>query len=84
MYNKYMTKEQLNVKVGDRVRIAGFWIGTVTEVCKSIEKKWNGTEYEEVKGTESTAVKVHFDNPKEIGYQYQDSHYGNYEIVKGV
>lgn len=79
MYNKFMDEKEINVKVGDRVNVQG-WIGTVTEVFHSINKEWNGKEYVEVPGTESTTVTVHFDDAG-IGGQYQDGHYGGYWVI---
>lgn len=81
MYNRYMSKEQLAVKVGDRVRVYG-WEGTVTEVFHNKDTEWNGKEYEEIADSDSTAVKIHFDDPKSIGYQYQDGVYGNFSFIK--
>lgn len=84
MYNKFMEEKEINVKVGDRVSVQGNK-GTVTEVFHSIDKEWNGTEYVNVEGTESTTVAVHFDSDTWIakeGYgQYQDGHYGGYTVI---
>lgn len=80
MYNRLMEKKELDVKVGDRVNVQG-WIGTVTEVYHGIDTEWNGTEYVEVPGTESTSVTVHFDDAG-IGGQYQDGHYGGYWVIE--
>lgn len=46
MYNKFMKEKELNVKVGNRVRVCG-WDGTVTEVIKT---------------NDCTEVRVHFDD----------------------
>ncbi len=73
MLNKFMTKEQLNVKVGDRVVIYG-WRGTVTEVLKGKSLYHNNEDY--------TDIRVHFDNTKEIGLQYQDGVYGDFGFIK--
>lgn len=84
MYNKFMEEKEINVKVGDRVAVQGLR-GTVTEVFHRIDTEWNGTEYVNVAGTESTSVKVHFDADTwvvEQGYgQYQDGVYGGYTVI---
>ena len=86
MYNKFMDKKELNVKVGDRVTSHGYK-GTVTEVYKTIKQEWNRIErrYEDVPGTESTSVKIHFDEDSELirtGYmQYQDGVYGEFYVI---
>ncbi len=85
MYNKFMNEKEINVKIGDRVNVQGL-IGTVTEVHRSIDREWNGTEYAVVEGTERTTVTVHFDEDTWVardGYgQYQDGHYGGYTVVE--
>ena len=83
MYNRLMSEKEINVKIGDRVSVQGFK-GTVTEVYHSVRKEWNGTEYVEVEGTESTTVQVHFDEDNNYGIAkavYQDGHYGGYEVI---
>ena len=84
MYNKFMEEKEINVKVGDRVMVQGLK-GIVTEVLHSTDKEWNGTEYVDVEGSESTTVGVHFDSDTwvaEQGYgQYQDGHYGGYTVI---
>ena len=81
MKNTLMQEKELNVKTGDRVVIYG-WKGTVTEVYHTIDEKWNGTEYEEIPGSESTSVKVAFDAPEEIGYQYEGGVFGGYTVIR--
>lgn len=82
MFNKFMNEKEINVKVGDRVVVQGYK-GTVTEVFHGIKKEWNGTEYVEVAGTESTTVQVHFDENYDIAKTaYQDGHYGGYEVIE--
>ncbi len=81
MKNTLMQEKELNVKTGDRVVIYG-WKGTVTEVYHTIDKKWNGTEYEEISGSESTSVKVAFDDPEKIGYQYEGGVFGGYTVIR--
>lgn len=85
MYNKYMDAKEINVKVGDRVNVQGN-TGTVTEVLHSINKEWDGTKLVDVEGTESTTVRVHFDEDTWIakeGYgQYQDGHFGGYIVIE--
>lgn len=83
MYNKFMDDREINVKVGDRVVVQGYK-GTVTEVFHSINTEWNGTEYVEVEGTESTTVQVHFDEENNYDIArtvYQDGHYGGYKVI---
>lgn len=85
MFNKYMNDKELNVKVGDKVSVQGYR-GTVTDVAHGINTKWNGAEYAEVKGTEWTAVQVHFDKENNHGIaeygQYQDGWYGGYKVIE--
>ena len=86
MYNKFMDEKELNVKVGDRVTSHGYK-GTVTEVYKTIKHNWNRIDrrYEEIPGTESTSVKIHFDEDSELirnGYmQFQDVVYGEFYVI---
>ena len=85
MFNRLMNDKELNVKVGDRVTVQGFK-GTVTGVSHDIKKEWNGTEYVDVPGTESTTVQVHFDETDNYGIaeygQYQDGWYGGYTVTE--
>lgn len=84
MYNKFMSEKEINVQVGDRVVSHGNR-GTVTDVFRGIDKKWNGKEYEVIPGTEFTQVTIHFDKDSELvrnGYmQYQDGTYGEYYVL---
>ena len=84
MYNKFMNDKELNVKVGDRVYVQAYK-GTVTDIYHGIDTEWNGHEYVEVKGTESTTVQVHFDEEDNGGIsnygQYQDGWYGGFYII---
>lgn len=82
MYNRLMSKRELNVKVGDTVSVQGNR-GTVTEVFHNVDTEWNGTEYEAVKGSESTAVRVHFTGELAKWGQYQDGVYGGFCVVEG-
>lgn len=81
MYNKFMNEAQLNVKVGDRVNVHGY-TGTVTKVIKGFSIEWNGTEYVGNPDKAYTNIQVHFDNVKEIGYQYQDGQYGDFAYLQ--
>ena len=80
MKNTMMKEKELNVKVGDRVSTHGY-TGTVTEVLKGRDTEWNGKEYIEVPGSDWTNVRIHFDNPKEIGYQYENGTYGLFTVL---
>ena len=53
-----------SVKIGDKVSVHGY---------KGIVKDVNRLNYE---GRACTYIKVKFDNPKEIGYQYEGGWYG--------
>ncbi len=81
MYNKYLGQRELEVKAGDVVSVQGN-VGTVTEVIKSIKKEWNGAEYIEVPGTESTSVRVHFTGELAAWGQYQDEVYGGFHVIE--
>ena len=82
MYNKYLSQEDLNVKVGDKVKVTSCHEGIVTEVFKGIEKEWDGSSYIGKPGTEWTQVRVHFnDELAEFG-QYQDAVYGGFNVIK--
>lgn len=52
------------VKVGDRVSVHGY---------RGVVKDVNRLNHE---GRDCTYIKVSFDNPKEIGYQYEGGWYG--------
>lgn len=80
MYNKFMRAEDLAVKVGDTVMVYGNK-GIVTEVFHDIDTEWNGKEYVEIAGTESTAVRVHFTGELASWGQYQDKFYGGFAVV---
>ncbi len=85
MFNRLMNDKEINVKVGDRVSVQGYK-GVVTDVHHGIETEWNGTEYVEVAGSESTTVQVHFDEENNYGIaeygQYQDGWYGGYVVTE--
>lgn len=81
MYNKLMDAKELNVKVGDLVVVQGNK-GIVTEVYHSVKTEWNGTEYVEIEGTESTSVKVHFTGELATWGQYQDGVYGGFTVIE--
>jgi len=80
MYNKFMNEKEINVKVGDKVAVFGN-LGVVTEVFKNIDKEWNGKEYVEVEGTESTSARVHFEDELANFGQYQDGIYGSFTVL---
>lgn len=84
MFNRLMNDKEINVKVGDRVAVQGYR-GTVVNVYHGIKTEWNGTEYVEIEGTESTTVQVHFDEENNYNIasygQYQDGWYGGYTVI---
>lgn len=79
MLNTMMDAKELNVKVGDKVFVQGNE-GIVTEVFHNIDTEWNGKEYVEVAGSESTNVRVHFTGELAKWGQYQDGVYGDYFV----
>lgn len=82
MYNRLMNEREINVKAGDRVDVQGHE-GVVTDVYHGIDKQWNGKEYEEVKGTESTFVEVHFDETDDLSNTgYDNEWYGGYTVIE--
>lgn len=83
MFNKFMDQKELNVKVGDRVVVQGNR-GIVTEVFHGIKTEWNGEKYVEIPGTESTAVRVHFEGNLASWGQYQDGVYGGFAIIDDI
>ena len=80
MYNRLMQAKELNVKVGDKVSVQGNK-GTVTEVIKTTDTEWNGTEYVKVEGSETTSIRVHFEGELARWGQYQDGVYGGYTVL---
>lgn len=80
MYNRLMAEKEINVKVGDKVAVQGNR-GIVTEVFHTTDTEWNGKEYIEVKGSESTSVRVHFSGELAAWGQYQDGVYGGYTVL---
>jgi len=82
MYNKYLSQEDLNVKVGDKVKVTSCHEGIVTEVFKGIEKEWDGSRYIDKPGTEWTQVRVHFNDELSKFGQYQDAVYGGFNVIK--
>lgn len=58
-----------NFKVGDGIVVQG-WTGTVV----AVEKEMRGD-------TPCTYLQVRFDNPKDIGYQYEGGWYGGTDDV---
>ncbi len=82
MYNKFHTTRDLAVKPGDRVSVQGYH-GTVLEVYHYTQKEWNGSEYVDIPGSESTAVSVHFDESQDVARfgQYQDGTYGGFTVI---
>ena len=81
MYNKFLAKNELEVKIGDTVSVMGNE-GTVTEVIRGFEKEWNGAEYVKKPGTERTSVRVHFTGELAAWGQYQDGVYGGFRVIK--
>lgn len=67
-----MTSKKVNeFKVGDGIMVYG-WTGTVTEINHETRDK-----------QPCTYLKVNFDNPEEIGYQYEGGWYGGLDVVVG-
>ena len=56
-------------KVGDKIRIYG-WTGKVAEI-----------DHENRNGTPCTYLRVNFDNPAEVGYQYEGGWFGGSDGV---
>lgn len=83
MYNRLMSKKEIEVKVGDLVSVQGNK-GIVTEVFHTTDTEWNGKEYVEVEGSESTSVRVNFTGELAKWGQYQDGIYGGYEVIEGA
>ena len=83
MYNRLMSKKELEVKVGDLVSVQGNK-GIVTEVFHTTDTEWNGKEYVEVEGSESTSVRVNFTGELAKWGQYQGGIYGGYEVIEGA
>lgn len=81
MYNRLMKEKELKVKVGDKVMVQGN-PGIVTEVFHHTDTEWNGKEYYEVPGSESTSVRVHFTGELASWGQYQDGVYGGYIVTQ--
>lgn len=81
MFNRFMSDDQLAVRVGDRVSVQGNE-GTVIQVVRGVEKEWDGVQYAEVPGTEFTNVRVHFDGDLANWGQYQDGEYGCFSVIK--
>lgn len=61
-------------KVGDRISLYG-WLGTVKEVKHEVRDKLN-YKNEVIGEMPCTYVRVGFDEPEKIGYQYEDGWYG--------
>lgn len=80
MYNRLMSKRELEVKVGDLVVVQGNK-GIVTEVFHTKDTEWNGKEYVEVEGSDSTAVRVNFIGELANWGQYQGGVYGGYTVI---
>ena len=57
--------------VGDKINLYG-WIGKVMEISKEIRE-----------GTPCTYLKVNFDEPKKVGYQYEGGWYGGSDNIVG-
>lgn len=83
MYNRLMSKKEIEVKVGDLVSVQGNK-GIVTEVFHTTDTEWNGKEYVEVEGSESTSVRVNFTGELAEWGQYQDGIYGGYSVIEEV
>lgn len=81
MYNRFLGKRELEVKIGDAVSVQGNR-GTVTEVIKGFDKEWNGAEYVKKPGSDRTSVRVHFTGELAAWGQYQDEVYGGFRVVE--
>lgn len=66
-------------KIGDGIQIYG-WTGTVTDVDHQMRDTFN--DKHEITGQQPcTYLKVSFDNPEEVGYQYEGGWYGGSDDV---
>lgn len=85
MYNKFMTKEQLAVKVGDHVVVQGNK-GIVTEVHRGCEQAYDmfKGEYVNVDGKDFTNIRVNFTGELANWGQYQNGTYSNWQIVNDL
>lgn len=74
MYNKFMKPSELNVTIGDRVAVNGYY-GTVKQVFKGIDAE-NNEPY--------TNVRVRFDDNEPIAKfgQYQNGVYGCFTVLR--
>lgn len=61
----YLSKLVEKFKVGDKILIYG-WSGTVADINHIIASD----------GDHCTYLKVNFDSPREVGYQYEGKWYG--------
>ena len=83
MYNKFMTEEQLNVQVGDKVRLYGEE-GYVTEVIRDYDWAWDeekGVYYKD-ETKPYTNVRIHFTSEVASWPQYQDGVYSSFHITE--
>ena len=83
MYNRYLSKEQLAVKVGDHVIVDGFR-GIVEKVFTGVEKEWNGEKYVDKTGTEYTDIKVVFSGELSKWGQYNHGVYSSWHIENDI
>ena len=61
-------------KIGDGIQIYG-WTGTVADIQNELREVFN--DLREVIGYQPcTYLKVNFDNPEKVGYQYEGGWYG--------
>ena len=66
-------------KVGDGIQLYG-WRGTVAEIDHQMRDKFDD-ERELICRVPCTYLKVNFDNPKEVGYQYEGGWFGGTDNV---
>lgn len=73
MYNRFMKPKELNVTIGDRVAVHGYY-GTVTEVFKGVDAE----------NEPYTDVRVKFDANELISSwgQYQNGVYGCFTVIR--
>ena len=74
-----LSKTVNEFKIGDGVQIYG-WTGTVVEIDRQMREKYNN-KHEVIGLTPCTYLQVKFDNPKEVGYQYEGGWYGGTDNI---
>ena len=77
---KWESKTVEQFKVGDRIRVHGF-DGWVAEVSHETRYETNWKTGERTNPQECTYVRVNFDEPKKVGYQYEGGWYGGLDGV---